>query len=186
MSARRCVSPETVASSPRAAPCPARRPWRGAPGFPGDVGNGRGMEVRQGAIRIFSRTAKPACVAVPRGCGREAARAPRLRREGPLPRRPLCSFLATAVDPSPKLRGRGVVQSLLLSWFFSATPLSCGAPRDSPFRLHLMRDPVNLPLAPPRRGTRRISRAPRLCKNAHQVFVEAGSGALPASIIAGR
>ena len=28
-------------------------------------------------------------------------------------------------------------------------------------------------------GTRRLSRAPRLCKTAHQVFVEAGPGALP-------
>jgi hypothetical protein len=45
--------------SPCATPCPARRQVRGAPGFPGDVGNGRRMEVRQGAIRIFSGTPFP-------------------------------------------------------------------------------------------------------------------------------
>ena len=33
---------------------PTRRPSRGAPGFSGDVGNGRRMEARQGAIRVFS------------------------------------------------------------------------------------------------------------------------------------
>jgi hypothetical protein len=36
--------------------CPARRPWRGARSFPGDVGNGSRMEARQGAIRIFFRS----------------------------------------------------------------------------------------------------------------------------------
>jgi hypothetical protein len=51
----RCASPETVASSPRATPCPSRRPWRGARSFPGDVGNGSRMEARQGAMRIFFR-----------------------------------------------------------------------------------------------------------------------------------
>jgi hypothetical protein len=45
----------TVASSPRAPPFPARRPWRVARHFPADVGNGRGMEARQGAVRIFFR-----------------------------------------------------------------------------------------------------------------------------------
>jgi hypothetical protein len=49
----RRASPRTVASSPRATPCPARPPWRGAQSFPGDVGNGSRMEARQGAIRIF-------------------------------------------------------------------------------------------------------------------------------------
>jgi hypothetical protein len=39
-------------------------------------------------------------------CGRRAACAPRLRRGGPLPRRPVCSFLATAVDPSPRMARR--------------------------------------------------------------------------------
>ena len=52
--AARRASPEPVARSPRAPPRPARPPWRGAPGFPGDVGNGGRMEARQGAIRIFS------------------------------------------------------------------------------------------------------------------------------------
>jgi hypothetical protein len=51
----RCASPETVASSPTATPCPARRPWRGARSFPGDVGNGSRMEARQGAMRNFFR-----------------------------------------------------------------------------------------------------------------------------------
>jgi hypothetical protein len=50
---------EAVADSPCTAPCPARRPGRGAPGFLGDVGNGRRMEARQGAIRIFSGTPFP-------------------------------------------------------------------------------------------------------------------------------
>jgi hypothetical protein len=45
-----------VASSPRATPCPARPPWRGARSFPKAVGNGRRMKARQGAIRIFSGT----------------------------------------------------------------------------------------------------------------------------------
>jgi hypothetical protein len=46
--------------SPCAIPCPARRQGRGAPGFPGDVGNGRRMDVRQGAIRVFSWNTFPA------------------------------------------------------------------------------------------------------------------------------
>ena len=50
----RRASQETVANSPRATQCPRRRPWRGAPGFPGDVGNGSRIEARQGAIRVFS------------------------------------------------------------------------------------------------------------------------------------
>jgi hypothetical protein len=43
-----------VASSPRATPCPARRPWRGASSFPESVGNGSRTEGRRRAIRIFS------------------------------------------------------------------------------------------------------------------------------------
>jgi hypothetical protein len=46
--------PKPLAGSPRATPCPARRSWRGGPGFPEIVVNGRGMEARQGAIRVFS------------------------------------------------------------------------------------------------------------------------------------
>jgi hypothetical protein len=44
-----------VAHSPRATPCPARRQWRGGRSFPHGVGNGGGMEARQGAMRIFFR-----------------------------------------------------------------------------------------------------------------------------------
>ena len=76
-------------------------------------------------------------------------------------------------------RGRGP------SAFFSGTPIVSGAPRNPPFRLHLMRDPVNRLPRTTAAGTRRPSRAPRLCKIAYQVFVEAGSGALPAGIAAG-
>jgi hypothetical protein len=36
--------------------CPARPPWRGAQSFARDVGNGRRMEARQGAIRVFFGT----------------------------------------------------------------------------------------------------------------------------------
>jgi hypothetical protein len=43
------------------------------------------------------------------------------------------------------------------------------------------REPSNLTTAA---GTRRTSRAPRLCEIAHQVVVGAGSGAFPADIIA--
>jgi hypothetical protein len=51
---------EAVAGSPCATPCPARRPGRSAPGFPGGVGNGSRMEARQGAIRVFSGNTFPA------------------------------------------------------------------------------------------------------------------------------
>ena len=71
------------------------------------------------------------------------------------------------------------------SAFFQGTPSSSGAPRSPQFRLHLMRDPVNRPLRATAAGTRRPFRAPRHCKIAHQVFVEAGSGAVPAGIAAG-
>ena len=50
---------EAVSDSPCATPRTARRPGRGAPGFPGGVGNGRRMEARQGAIRVFSGTPFP-------------------------------------------------------------------------------------------------------------------------------
>jgi hypothetical protein len=48
-----------------------------------------------------------------------------------------------AATPPPNCGGGVVLRSLLLSWFFSGTPLSSGAPRDLPSRLHLMRDLVN-------------------------------------------
>jgi hypothetical protein len=50
----------TGGGSPCATPCSAYRQGRGAPGFPGDVGNGRRMEVRRGAIRVFSGNPFPA------------------------------------------------------------------------------------------------------------------------------
>ena len=96
-----------------------RRPWRGAPGFPGDVGNGRRMEARQGAIRIFSGNSI---------VFRSAAQ--------------------PTIPASPDARSR------------EASPRTSAA------------------------GTHRPFRALRLCKIAHQVFVEAGSGALPAGIAA--
>jgi hypothetical protein len=46
--------------SPRATTFPARPQGLNAPGFPGDVGNGRRMEVRQEAIRDFSGNPFPA------------------------------------------------------------------------------------------------------------------------------
>ena len=48
----------------------------------------------------------------------------------------------------------------------------------------LMRDPVNRPFARRQRERAGSLRVPRLCKIAHQVFVEAVSGALPAGIAA--
>jgi hypothetical protein len=51
---------EAVAGSPCATPCPARPPGRKAPGFPEDVGNGRRMEARQGAIRTILWNTFPA------------------------------------------------------------------------------------------------------------------------------
>ena len=88
---------------------------RGAPGFSGDVGNGRRMEARQGAIRVFSGTPFP-------------------------PQRP-------AAHHSGFIR--------------------CAIPR-------------TVATARTSAGPPRHSREPRLRQIAHQVFVEAGSGALAA------
>src|SRR5215207_7186400 len=80
------------------------------------VGNGRGTEARQGAMRIFLRTAKPACVAVPA----------KLREAGPRAR-PVCDGEALSPDglllvprngrrPLPQTAGEGCLRPLLLSW----------------------------------------------------------------------
>jgi hypothetical protein len=75
-------------------------------------------------------------------------------------------------------RGRGP------SAFFQETPWSSRRPgighAASPDARS--REPSNLTTAA---GTRWPSRAPTLCKIAHQVFVKAGPGALPAGIISG-
>ena len=113
----RRASSEVVVSSPRTTPFPARLPWRVARSFSGAGGNGRRMEARQGAMRIFF-------------------------------------------------------------W----NPIVFRSAPHSAIRLHLMRDPVNPARFHDRGGNARASRAPRLCKIAHQVFMEAGSGALPAGI----
>jgi hypothetical protein len=93
-------SASSVVSGGMARPSPRHDPWR--------CRERERDGMRQGAIRVFSRTEKPGCFAVPA----------RLRKAGlvhapsatgrPSPPTAFCSFLATAVDPSPKLRGRGV------------------------------------------------------------------------------
>ena len=76
-------------------------------------------------------------------------------------------------------RGRGP------SAFFQGTPSFSGAPRNPPSRLHLMRDPVNPPLARPRRERAGPLALPDFARSRIRLFVEAGSGALPAGVVPG-
>jgi hypothetical protein len=168
------------ANSPCATPCPSRRPWRGAPRFPGDVGNGRRMEARQGPIRIFSRKAKVTGVQpLPRSLGEgspRAARNERRRRRGRGPPRRRRGLLPAT------LRNSQADFAILV--FFRHPIVLHRAPQPA-IRLHLMRDPVNPSPRTTATGTRRPSRVPRIHKIAHQVFVKAQSGALPAGLFAG-
>ncbi len=58
--------------------------------------------------------------------------------------------------------------------FFQEPHCLHGAPCNPPFRLHLMRNPVNRPCTRRAAFTDRRCRAPTLCKIAHQVCVTAG------------
>ena len=152
------------AARPRAASHAPARPQPGIPRFPRSINRvhrGFGCTPRVAGNPGELTTRDTVSPHVGRGGARKAS-------------------LGTSGTAAGWKRGRGP------SAFFQGTPSSPRAPRNPPSRLHLMRDPVNRPLAGRRRERADLSRAPRLCKIAHQVFVEAGSGALPAGIVAGR
>src|SRR5829696_10250402 len=103
------------------------------------------MECGRGPSAFFSRTAKPACFAVPA----------RSRVVGPRAR-PVCDGEALSPDglllvprngrrPLPQTAGEGCLRLLLLSWFFEATP-SVSEARGTRRSHHPMRDLAKRPL----------------------------------------
>jgi hypothetical protein len=90
------------------------------------------------------------------------------------------AFLKTSATAAGWKRGRGPSTFFLEPHTFRSAPQP--AIRLSPATAARSRESSPRTTAA---GTRRPSRAPNLCKIAHQVFVEAGSGALPAGIISG-